>query len=544
MSQSLTQLKMKISTASQFSQNSGRWTAAILLVAFVLLFSGCRDEELVAPEDNDCDASFTYAEDTGCNVYKFTNTTVSVGTPVYTWTVSDDNDTVLATPTVIPISAPNKNFSYSFPKAHTDVTYHVKLEASGKACGDETDDDVQDIVVPGIMADFDYEQDSCPNSPLVVKFTDKSFGQNLTYQWNIAGTTYVTQNAVHTFPAGGTYTVTLTVTLPNGCTDTHIKVIQVKTNCEPSFNYVYNACKSKKGTFSPPVTVGFTNTSEGGLCPWKFTWDFGDGSPSLLSLGGTVSHTYASFGFYPVTLDMEDSASCNELSKQKINIQPCEADFTYHVCPDGSVVYRTNSPNPKWSFPGGSASTTQGSEVFVDYGATGDYGVAMTSIDDNHCRCVVEKKITISEVVKCTPNDSERGTTNFYYKGKSYQLRYKLVVRNLLGIHRVKAKAVLWGWKYGLWIPIKANEIRASWSGSTYTSDKDCACVFPDNENEDSGTQNNRARAKKVHDLDHAFCVRDQDLTGTFSVKVDSSQPPIVATLLTGFKKDRCKRVK
>lgn len=55
-----------------------------------------------------------------------------------------------------------------------------------------------------------------------------------------------------------------------------------------------------------PFPVNFTNTSTGGV---SFTWDFGDGSPTVNTFN--ASHTYSVAGTYHVLLTIVDSNSCN-----------------------------------------------------------------------------------------------------------------------------------------------------------------------------------------------------------------------------------------
>src|SRR3989442_4011316 len=64
-------------------------------------------------------------------------------------------------------------------------------------------------------------------------------------------------------------------------------------------------------TWSPLVPqigqiVTFTGTATGGVGPYSFTWDFGDGSGAT---GSTVSHSYSSANYFNVTLTATDSAS-------------------------------------------------------------------------------------------------------------------------------------------------------------------------------------------------------------------------------------------
>lgn len=493
-----------------------------------------------APADEtDCEAFFTYQQVPGCNNYFFHNySTATSGTPTYTWAVMDEDGNQVGS------SVTSTNFTFSFPTSPDTVTYTVMLSASGTACGEDPDDYVQKITVPGIKADFTYEQASCPDSPLKVSFTNQSAGQGLSYHWNINGASFASPDPVYTFPGAGVYNVTLTVTSASGCTATKTTQVEVKTDCQPSFDYYYNSC----GSTAVPVIVYFMNTSKGGFCPWNFSWRFGDtaSNPSVPNNFGVVDHSYGSFGQYVVELTMKDGGTpaCTKVAQQTIIVKPCEATFTYHVCPDGSVVFKTNSPNPKWQFPGGSPASGEGNEVKVNYGQPGTYSVTMRTMNAYHCLCVINKSVVIPKIYRCARNDHDAGQANFTYKGKQYKFKYKLVVRNFLFLHRIKARGVLYVKKGIFWVPTKAKEIRARWSGTTYDADSECCCVTPASENEDSGVQTDRVKAKKVHNIGHEFSVRENDITATFSVKVDAGHTPVVRTLQLGHDADKCKRHK
>ncbi|TMI51026.1 PKD domain-containing protein, partial [Candidatus Bathyarchaeota archaeon] len=59
---------------------------------------------------------------------------------------------------------------------------------------------------------------------------------------------------------------------------------------------------------SPQIgqTVTFTASASGGVAPYSFTWDFGDGATAT---GTAASHAYASANYYNVTLTAVDSAN-------------------------------------------------------------------------------------------------------------------------------------------------------------------------------------------------------------------------------------------
>jgi hypothetical protein len=55
-----------------------------------------------------------------------------------------------------------------------------------------------------------------------------------------------------------------------------------------------------------PVTVQFTADISGGLAPFAFVWDFGDGSPA--GAGNPVTHTYSAEADYTVSVSVTDQA--------------------------------------------------------------------------------------------------------------------------------------------------------------------------------------------------------------------------------------------
>ncbi len=73
-----------------------------------------------------------------------------------------------------------------------------------------------------------------------IKFDNQSTGfAPLQYAWNFgdpaSGTnnTSTAQDPVHIYAAAGTYTVTLTITAANGCTDTQISTVQIANGSFP-----------------------------------------------------------------------------------------------------------------------------------------------------------------------------------------------------------------------------------------------------------------------------------------------------------------------
>jgi len=122
-----------------------------------------------------------------------------------------------------------------------------------------------------------------------VAFTDASTGLVDTWSWSFGdGSTSSQQHPSHAYSAAGYYTVTLTVSGPNG-SDTETKV-----------NYITAGQPAPVASFygtpqygASPLTVTFTDTSTGAVTSWS--WNFGDGSTS------TAQHPTHTYTFSPGT---------------------------------------------------------------------------------------------------------------------------------------------------------------------------------------------------------------------------------------------------
>jgi PKD repeat protein len=138
-------------------------------------------------------------------------------------------------------------------------------------------------------------------APFTVSFTDTSTGDVTGWHWSFGdGATSTAQDTSHVYRDAGTYTVTLTVTGPDGSA-TQMKNAYITVNEAGSLtaNFTANPVSGVA-----PLMVHFTDTSAGDVTDWS--WDFGDGGTSDEQ---NPSHGYASVGTYTVTLVVSGSGS-------------------------------------------------------------------------------------------------------------------------------------------------------------------------------------------------------------------------------------------
>jgi PKD repeat protein len=156
-------------------------------------------------------------------------------------------------------------------------------------------------------------------APLGVTFTPTTTGSFTGWSWDYNGdgtadssgttTTNAVPTAVTTYNNPGTYTVSLTLTGPNGnVTKTKAGLITVTaptTSSAPTANFTANATSGVA-----PLAVTFTSTSTGAIS--GYSWNFGDGTSSTAQ---NPAHSYSAAGTYTVSLTVTGSAGSNTATK-------------------------------------------------------------------------------------------------------------------------------------------------------------------------------------------------------------------------------------
>ncbi len=187
----------------------------------------------------------------------------------------------------------------------TGGTYNVTLTVTG--AGGETANTSQEVtLVDPLIAGF--TQSPLPENSLAIQFTNSSTGSVTGYTWDFGdGNSSNEANPLHSYIAGGTYNVTLTVTDAQGLTDSETLAVTVVEAVVSNFLYSPDALN--------PLQVQFTDSSTGPVT--GYSWDFGDGSGSTEQ---NPLHTYAAGGSYAVTLTVSDVNNVTNSSTQTVSV--------------------------------------------------------------------------------------------------------------------------------------------------------------------------------------------------------------------------------
>jgi PKD repeat protein len=176
-----------------------------------------------------------------------------------------------------------------------------------------------DLVLQRFGVTFEDGSGGPGNQPPVASFTftctdlDCSFdgsgstddGTITGYNWDFGdGETGTGANVGHTYGAGGTYDVTLTVTDDGGLSGSDTRPVTVTApggNQPPVASFTFT-CVDLDCSFD-----GSGSTDDGTIT--LYSWEFGDGDTGT---GASVGHTYGSGGTYDVTLTVTDDGGLSD----------------------------------------------------------------------------------------------------------------------------------------------------------------------------------------------------------------------------------------
>jgi chitodextrinase len=186
-------------------------------------------------------------------------------------------------------------------------------------------------------------------APLTVTMPDSLTTDPVTYLWDFGdGTTGGGAGAVHTYAQAGTYTVSLSVTTPNGCSAPAANTGLVIVHAAPATDFSASPWST---TFDTP-TIQFSAVTGTGIT--SYDWTFGDGGTGA---GTSPSHTYDDIGTFQVELTVMDANGCTGSAVHDVEILP-----VYDI-----TIPNAFSPNPNGSNGGSYDPTDLGNDVFFPF---------------------------------------------------------------------------------------------------------------------------------------------------------------------------------
>jgi PKD repeat protein len=280
---------------------------------------------------------------------------------------------------------------------NTTGTFNVELIAAvggqGSGCRDTAYVPITVLPAPTAQIDFDNDE-ACDN--LQVNFSDGSTGTVSDWQWSFGnGNTFSGQfPPVQDYTTPGSYNVVLTVTSPNGCTNSDTHIIEVFE--APISNFlVQNVCIGSEGSFVD------LSTSQAGDPIISWDWDFGDGNDSQ---DQNPTYAYSGSGTFTVELIVA-SANCASSATQIVNVEPAPIASFIHAetagCAQLEVDFNnttTGGDSYSWIFGGGGGSGDENpTHIFNNFGdADSVYSVTLIAQNAFGCRDTATSSVTVN----------------------------------------------------------------------------------------------------------------------------------------------------
>ncbi len=279
-------------------------------------------------------------------------------------------------------TTPDAFYVYSQPG-----TYSVSLFANNVDCGDTLTEVNYITVLPRPTADFsiDHDEDCQPGIPFV--FTDNSTGA-VSWDWDFGdGTTSTQQNPSHTYNIFGEFTVCLTITNAQGCTNTFCDTILIE---KPDLTLLVSEDEG-----CAPLTIDVAGINNNPIDPvTSWTWSFPGGTPATAT-GANATVTYG-IGIHTLQVIAITASGCSDtLVRGNIRVgEPPLNGFTVDkdtVCIMEDITFTATNTDPDWNYywdfmymsPG--QFIQQDSAPITVYPDTGTFSVGLV-IESQGCR--------------------------------------------------------------------------------------------------------------------------------------------------------------
>ncbi|MDX2141047.1 MAG: PKD domain-containing protein [Chloroflexota bacterium] len=239
-----------------------------------------------------------------------------------------------------------------------------------------------------------------PAQPRTVQFTftpDATSGTITSFVWDFGdGSSSNEQNPLHTYAAGGTYPVTVTL---NGVGGSNVFNTTVTVPTAPAANFTFAT------DLANSLTVTFTDTSTGDYD--TYLWDFGDGATSNEA---NPTHLYTTSGSYPVTLTVTNSVTGESSTSpaQSVNVVlpflPPIAGFVATVDPTNSLsvsfadVSSGDYDTYAWDFESDGVIDSTDADPTFQYATGGTYTATLTVTNSQTGEAnSISQQVTVTE---------------------------------------------------------------------------------------------------------------------------------------------------
>ena len=273
-------------------------------------------------------------------------------------------------------------------------TYDVTLTATSSfGCSDTQLKRL--MVYPNPQVEFAGSNVCLNTNTSFANTTSVQSGTIQSYTWSFGdGTGSSQKNAIHQYPAPGTYQVNLTAVTDYGCVNSYTNEVLVYPNPTVIFAAGYQGCA--------PISANFNSNSvitSGTITGWL--WNFGDGA---VSTNQNAQHIFTQGGNYDVSLtvvsDMGCQAAYTQSGSVRVFAQPI-ANFTADPLIGSNLsptIHFTNLSQGftsyVWNFGDGTSTNTDLNPIHT-FADTGIYSAQLITVNSYGCRDTIMRRIEI-----------------------------------------------------------------------------------------------------------------------------------------------------
>jgi parallel beta-helix repeat protein len=306
-------------------------------------------------------------------------------------------------------TATTTDAKYKFGKAGT---YLVSLSADLNGCVAKVTQKVYQFEKP--VAKFALTSGTCDNDDFVFE-NQSTIGSGLMGTlWNFDdnGSVSTDVNPTYSFSKSGKKNVKLVASSEFGCTDSMIKVIEVRESPKTGFTNT-PAC-----SLNPTVFTNTTADVAGAVA--NYAWNFGDGSKSTTK---SPSHSWSNLGPKKVTLLVTLDNGCKaEVSKDlSVLTQPKASFVASDVCAGDQVIFANNTTWPQgditytWDFGDNTYSTSSDPSKLYNIVQTTSYNVTLYAYIAGGCADSITQRVTINEAPRTCDFQSAPDYAHSFY---------------------------------------------------------------------------------------------------------------------------------
>lgn len=235
---------------------------------------------------------------------------------------------------------------------------------------------------PAPNANFSPNNTTGCNAFIAFNNTSSYGGGTYSNFWTFGdGDTSSVTSPSHTYPAYGTYTVTLYVFAQNGCSDTTQQVVVINPPPAPGMSYTAT-CAGTAAYFAGSINGNQQNAT--------WLWDFGGGNTSILQ---NPVYTFPTAGTYPVSLSVTNNG-CTTTISQNVIIQPgpMVSAIPNTVCFGNPTTFFNNSSVSSgtitswaWDFNNDGVTDNVTANPGYTFPSAGNFSVTLTATSNYGC---------------------------------------------------------------------------------------------------------------------------------------------------------------